>query len=768
MGISFFAEIENWPANPNCAPRGSRHRSATSGAQHTPHPIRYPLLQSGIVQAVSILFGTILTAAACYALGGRLLGRDFTDPGARFVIGAAIFSLAIFALCATAMAYPLAILAICAAVLWIGRRDLWRVESPGRFPYWRILLAVSAIYCVAYFFNAMAPEWSFDGSAYHLSLVARYLRQHSFGHVTWDFYADFSEGAEMVFLPAFAFGQHSAAAMVHFAFLLALAWQVFTYARSIGSPFAGACGVLLVFCSPLMGVDGTSAYVDVAAAAAAFTLFHLLQVWGTSRAPRLLWMIGIAAGFCYAVKYTAWTAVPYALALVLWKSRRWRDAVKVALPASALIAPWMLKNWIVVGNPLAPLFNRYFPNPHVTPAFEASLVSPFALYSLTSRWQIPMEITTFGRLGGLFGPVFLLAPLALLALRRREGRQLLLAALVFGAGYFSNISVRFLIPSAVFVALALALVLAWEPRVALAVVLVHAFISWPTRLPWYAAPSAWRLSKVPWRQALRIKPPDEYLRPTLLFYDVVRMIDRSTPPDATVFSYRTLPEAYTSRRILVGYKSEENQIDRLMLQAAYNPDLAPVWQLRFPFPRQSLTAIRLVQQATTEDQWIVHEVRLYDGPTLLSSHAGWHFDAHPTPWTASAAFDGLAITPWRCGETMRPGQFIEAGFPAPLEADSVVAVTAHIQWSAKMRVEGRDAAGVWKPLCDTPTASDAPFTASLRMDAARELRRRGIGYLLAFEDEADTLDLRQHPDLYGVREVAHNRGAQLFQILAAN
>jgi len=58
-----------------------------------------------------------------------------------------------------------------------------------------------------------------------------------------------------------------------------------------------------------------------------------------------------------------------------------------------------------------------------------------------------MQVTTSGHLGGLLGPVFLLAPLALFSLRRKEGRRLLLAALVFGANYFDNIGTRFLIPS---------------------------------------------------------------------------------------------------------------------------------------------------------------------------------------------------------------------------------------------------------------------------------------------------------------------------------
>lgn len=542
--------------------------------------------------ALAILFGALLTVAICYAAGSRILGADCDDPGARFVTGAAAFSLVMFGLCVARLVYPATILAIGAGAVWWARKSLSWPAKLGKFPYRGIILVIVAFYFVNYFFNSMAPEWSFDGSAYHLSMVARYLRDHGFQRIDWNLYADLSEGTEMLFLAAFAFGRHSAAAMVHFAFLLALSWQVFAYGRRSGFAIEGACGAVLVFCSPSLGVDGTSAYVDVALAATAFTVFHLLQVWDEERSRRLLLVIGLLAGFCYAIKYTGWVAVPYALAFVLWRSRRWRDAAMVAAIAAVPVLPWMIKNWLWVGNPLAPFFNHYFPNPYLTEVFENGYMRQFAMYGLTSRWQIPMEVTTYGRLNGLLGPVFLLSPLALLALRRREGRRLLFAAAVFGVNYFSNIGVRFLIPSAVFVALALAIVLVRVPRIALAVMLLHAFFSWPTHLHWYAAPSAWRLSKVPWRQALRIKPPDPYLHDSLQFYDVARMIDVATPADASVLTYRPIPEAYTSRRILVDYESEPNQLDAFILQAAYDPHLAPTWRLRFPFPRQSLSAIR--------------------------------------------------------------------------------------------------------------------------------------------------------------------------------
>jgi hypothetical protein len=182
----------------------------------------------------------------------------------------------------------------------------------------------------------------------------------------------------------------------------------------------------------------------VAVAAIAFTLFHLLQIWGEERNPRLLAAIGLAAGFAFAAKYTAWPAVAYAVGFVALKNRK--AVLPVAACAAVVIAPWLLKNWIYVQNPVAPFFNRQFPNPYVMAGFEDTYRKMLAMYHLKSRWQIPLEATVYGSLSGLLGPVFLLAPIGLLALRRREGRQLWLAALVFGVSYFSNITTRFLIP----------------------------------------------------------------------------------------------------------------------------------------------------------------------------------------------------------------------------------------------------------------------------------------------------------------------------------
>lgn len=718
------------------------------------------------MQPLAILFGASFTAAVAVAMGALLLGRDPRDLAPRFVTGSALLSLAVFALCALHLAYPVVFLGLgSAALLAAGRPRFSRPQLPPS----RLLLAAFALYLILYLFNAMAPEISYDGSRYHLALVARILRVHGFERITDNLYAALPQGVEMLYLFAFAFGRHSAASLLHLAFLFALVWGMWDYARRAGFPRAGAAACLLVFASPLMGVDAASAYNDVAVAAIAFTLFSLLQRWREQPSLRLLAAAGLLAGFAYAAKYTAWPALLYLCAVVLFGRPdplpvRLRHAALAAAASALLVLPWMLKNYLWLHNPLAPFFNQYFPNPYLTFSFENEYRQHMAWYSLTSRWQIPLQVTTYGSLSGLLGPVFLVSPLALLALRRRQGRELLLAAAVFAATYFSNISARFLLPSLPFVALALALALDRIPGLPLALALLHAVLSWPSLIPLYSHPDAWHLHKVTYREALRIKPEDGFLHSNLPLYDIARMLDRSTEPGATIFTNTPIPDAYTTRTVLVGYQSQANVVSRAILWSAAVPQAAPTSLWRFALARQSLRGLRLVQSATDNSaSWTVNEVQLWDGPRQIPRDAHWTLDAHPYPWSIENAFDARPVTFWLCGDTLHPGEFVAARFPETL-ADSVI-VLAPDQPSLRLHLEILTPRDLWTPLPADPHIETVPPPPGLRRQAALELKRRGIDYLLLFDGEPGAADLRQNAPLWDVHQVAELQGARLYRLL---
>jgi hypothetical protein len=722
------------------------------------------------MQVAAILFGALFTVATATALGTLLLGKACGDWPIRFTAGAGALSFLVLLLAASHLAYPaaFAILGV-AAIITCRPWRYWRGENAGRYlpqsSFSNILVfLILIVYFYIYFLKSVAPEVSPDGSTYHLGLTALYLREHGLYPVTWNLYASLSQGMEMLFLFAFAFGKHSAAALVHLAFLVALVWQMGIWGARHGMAWVGLCGAALVGLSPMVGVDASSAYNDVALAAAAFTLFCLLERWAEERGARLLPTIGILAGFGFALKYTGWVGVAYAIGFVAWKSKRVRPVAIVAALAFLLVAPWLVKNWMWMHNPLAPFFNRYFPNPYVTIDFEEDYKSYFRLYDLASRWQIPLAATVKGTLGGVLGPVFLLAPLGFAALRKPLGRQLWLAALVFGANYFSNIGARFLIPPLPFVALAMAMALTTLPGMALAVVLLHAVLCWPAVVAKMVPTGSWRLTLTPWKDALHLRDPGRYYKNHLILYPVSELIEKVTPPESTVLTFKTIPEAYTSRRILVDYESAANQTAARIFQSAAIGTDAPNGRFTFTFPPSRLRAIRVRQTANGTDIWSINELRIFSSGRELPREAGWRLTAKPYPWSIQDAFDNSPVTFWRSGEAIHSGMFVQVDFGAQRGTDRVVLEAPSDQYGVRLELDGETGDGAWQRLAIQPVASDGAPYLGFRRAAAEELKRRGIDYVLCFQDEAWSEDVRRNRDLWGVEEVGAAAGGRLYRL----
>ena len=156
---------------------------------------------------------------------------------------------------------------------------------------------------------------------------------------------------------------------------------------------------LLVYCSPVVGIDGISAYNDVAAACVWFALFTVLRRMEEMRSSRgLIVLAGVLGGSAYGMKYTLFPALLLAGVWLIWLHRGsfLRPLLTLGGAAAPLIAPWVLRNLVWWHNPLAPFFNNWFPNPFVQYWFELDYRRHMSIYALTSWTQIPMEVTVHG------------------------------------------------------------------------------------------------------------------------------------------------------------------------------------------------------------------------------------------------------------------------------------------------------------------------------------------------------------------------------------
>lgn len=726
--------------------------------------------------ALAALFGAALTVAACYAAGAiliRWIGSELTRlekiPLA-FVLGAACLHLAVFAVLTLKLAYRPVLLVMLVGV--IAAAGFGKVKArPAMKASWTLapLGVIFGAFTVVYFVNAWAPESSPDGSGYHLELVARYLRVHGFERVITNMYASLAGGVEMLFVPAFALGKHSAAALVHFAFTIALALAMFAYGLRIAKPWVGAAGALLTYLSPIVGRDGTSAYIDVAVAAIAISIFYWLEIWDEQRDMRLLIPIGLLAGYAYATKYTAFVMAPYALGFVAWRARKLRPVLVVAACAAVMIAPWMIKNWIYLQNPVAPFFNQIFRNPNVHVFSEQDYSGWLRRYDVENKWTLPIEVTVRGgKTQGLIGAAFLAAPLALLALRYRAGRRLLAPGFLLLATYFTNVGTRFLIPCLPFFSLPIAMALGSAPVLLVLLVMFHAVTAWPWGPSPGADPNAWRIWRFPYEAALRKIPEDRYLRESLPLYPVARMVEEHVPPGERVLSMNGLPQSYTSREILVSFQSAFNVMLADMLNAARMDALQPKRMLVFHFPERGLRRVRLVQTAQGKDfeQWNVHELRFLDRGAELPRRPEWRLRAWPNPWDVQLAFDNSPVTRWRAWETAKPGMYIEVDFGRTQAVDEVDMETSHdYEWPIRLQVESSDAQGRWSKITDQFEERNIDVPASMRRAAAYELHARGVNYLLIQDSDYGAESYRSNPDAWGLKAVAHESGTTLYKVL---
>jgi hypothetical protein len=732
--------------------------------------------------SVYILFGAAFTFSTALALGTMLLRilairlHQLEERLIGFVCGSALLSGIVFFLCTVKLARKGIFFAVGAAIILFALRfGVYRRSGDPLPPlpraWTRLLVVIFAAYTVLYFFNAMAPEMSPDGTAYHMAFPADYYRAHGFAKITTNIYANITQGIELLFLFAYAFGRHSSGALVHFSFLLTLPLLMICYGRRFGLPLAGAAAAAFVFVSPVVGIDGASAYVDVALATVLFALFYLLQIWDAQRDVKLLIPIAVLAGFAFAVKYTAVLALPYALGYVAWKL--WRERRPFLRPVAAMAAialvfvmPWLIKNWMWVDNPVSPFANRVFPNRFVHVSFEDEYRLYQRIYTITSYRQIPWETTVSGyRLCGMFGPLYLLTPLALLALRWRAGRRLLLAALIFGIPYATNIGTRFLIPAAPFLSLALAMVLVPLRLVLPAIVLAHAIASWPQVLSLYSSEFCWRLVTVPVRQALRLEPEGSYLSRKFPGYMVDRMLEEHVPPGQPVFSFSQTAESYTSRQILVKYQAAPNEILADILLTPLYQDYQPTRTQDFHFAPRRLRKLRLVQTADTKEAlWSVSEFRVYNHGAELPRAPQWRLRARPNPWDVQMAFDNSPVTRWRTWERAKPGMFLEIDFGVDQSVDEARVETSNDWRDPRVKIEGLDNSGRWVTLSDHCSETDGPLSVSLRHAATEELKARGVRFLLIGYDDLGSEDFQQHAKLWGLQLLGDQGFMRLYYI----
>ncbi len=669
---------------------------------------------------IPILTGAALTIAGALALGRvpwRGKPRHWTYA---LACGAPLLSLCVFALLftgrASALALGLTVGLSCVLFAWRPERERLPVGwGAGALP----LLPLAA-YFVLYLVHALTPEIQPDGVTYHLGFVAEWLRTGRFA-ARLGFYEMLPLGLETLFAPAVAIGGYSAAKLVHYIFLCATVPLMFRVGRSLGlNAEASLWAAALYVMTPVVGVSGTAAYTDAALVFFGLATFALLLEEADGCA-------GLAAGFCYAIKITGLLAVPAGIAWLLWK-RRWRGAILFSTGAALSVFPWMLRTLWLTANPVAPLGNRLFPNPAFHAFSEESLAQYLSTYGDLSWAGVPWAIAVDGAaLQGMIGPVLLLAPLALLALRKPAGRVLLGVALLLLLPWTRNLGARFVMPALPFLCLALALAL---PRPAMLVlVLAHAVTCWPGVVDRYAGAGAWRLHGFPWQAALRIEPEQSYLTKNLFEYRYAQMTARHLKPGEGVLDLFALPYAYLPTVPIGPLPSAQFDNLQATLSAATRPTPEILISGRTQWPVRFVRGVRVAMRQPIAAPWNLAEVELLRDGRAVPISKRWFVDAQPGPGDAWLAMDGNRATRWSTWDNVQTGMHWQVTFDRPMPLDGVRVLMPNLTGPRMLTIQTQELDRQWKPVA-TPPALDQTAPRLYRRSAMELVKRQGIAWIV--------------------------------------
>lgn len=275
---------------------------------------------------------------------------------------------------------------------------------------------------------ALLPPTSWDALVYHLQGPRLYLEAHQLLAVPEDFYLNWPAQVEMLFTWGLLLKGDTLAKLFHWAFWPLTTALLYAMARRSVGPRVGWWAVAMWASVPFAAELAGIAYVDLGLTAFVVAGVYALLRWTEAQRDGWLVLSALFAGLGVAAKYTSVTWLAALILLLAYHSLRHQRrslgwialrAAGFGLVAGLVASPWLVKNWIVTGNPVYPFL---WGGEGWNPTREAWLTWPGHGYSRNplDYLALPWLMTVVGSSGtaafdATIGPLLLfLVPLAFL------------------------------------------------------------------------------------------------------------------------------------------------------------------------------------------------------------------------------------------------------------------------------------------------------------------------------------------------------------------
>lgn len=514
------------------------------------------LLASALVFGKMILVRVGLTFAS-------LLEQNLFAVG----IGLAVFVYVIVGLAAIGGLYPgVARLgygfSVVVSLIYIYRHGL-----PKRLPT-RLTrleqLFISLLFIIAFFalIAVLAPPTDWDGLMYHLEVPKRYIQAGGYVYIP-NGYANFPQFIESLYALAMLLYDDILARLFNLACGGLATLTVYAITRRFVERHVALLASLIFVSSPLVIFVFVEVFIE-----AGLTFYSLLAIlalisWQTDGDRRWFWLSAVMIGISLGIKYYTIVLGPILgwvlLERVWWTEKRSLPAVlhlglKASFVALIFPLPWLIKNMILMGDPIFPIISSFLGRWGQGIA-QANWAYYGMGYSLLDYALLPWRMTFGDRFGmPKPGPLFFILLPLLFGLPRIPGQVRWLAGVVLVWFIFwansAGQSVRFFLPGLALLSIVAAVSLAYLPPWAtrlrpLLIVTIITVILYNLVWPIYFA--SWSLPYVTGQESRH-----EYLMNRLDLYPVVDYTRRHLPATARIATVWEERGYYFDRPLVIG------------------------------------------------------------------------------------------------------------------------------------------------------------------------------------------------------------------------
>ena len=216
----------------------------------------------------------------------------------------------------------------------------------------------------------LTPPIARDALIHHLAIPNLWLKNGGFYEIKWADFSYYPMNVDLLYLIPLYFKKDFLANFIHMGFGIGTALLIYQYLNNKISRIAGLLGILVFLSTPIVIRSSTQAYVDLVLTffTTASILAFIRYRDGEFKEFKWLFLSSVAMGLALGTKYNALIALFFlstAIVFVYSKDtgKQWkaiRCGLIFFLISLFLFSPWLIKNIILTGNPLYPLFKGIF------------------------------------------------------------------------------------------------------------------------------------------------------------------------------------------------------------------------------------------------------------------------------------------------------------------------------------------------------------------------------------------------------------------------